>query len=589
VHPDVRLTSIHGRVNRRNDAGAAGIVVICFGAPVAVGIFVLDANSTKIAWRAPSLRGRVTFLAITVTVLLAGTLLLLVSVLRSSQASLVARSNKHLNAVVHALVNAYENRADRTISLNGRELPVAPAESVSPPSPPTEPNLFPALPPVPPRPPTPRFMPGDPQMTALTSGVLQDETGIEGGFYRGNGPPIVGYAFPTHEGPGDQAALPARETPLIVNLAQAAMRGGRIEQSQFYGTHDVVLFVAAPVCESKNCDGGAVGAAWLMQRIPGAESDRRRALLWSAFGFGTVACITVILAFIVLRQVDQGTRAVLDRLTRMEADLSAEEQSAPVQLAEFHRVMDGLDRLGTTLRDQFNRERELQGRLRQNERLAAIGQLSASVAHDLRNPLATIRLRAQMAQRKTSDEPVLQNAAIILSEVDRLDATIERLLNFSRPVRPNLRETDWAALIAETIARWKARHDAITFVSHVEDDVRLITDSALMQQVLDNVIDNSVHQLTEGKIGSPEITLKCRHDAQHVWLDIEDNAGGFADGSLRNAFEPFFTTRANGTGLGLAICHDIVQALGGTISLRNNSSGAVVRLEFHRRSNQEEV
>ncbi len=176
------------------------------------------------------------------------------------------------------------------------------------------------------------------------------------------------------------------------------MREAKVERDQFYGAHDVVLFMAAPVCETRNCSGGPVGAAWLMQRIPGAESDRRRAVLWSAFGSGTVACITMILAFVVLRQVDRGTQAVLDQLAHMEVYLSANEQRARVGLAEFHRVMDGLNRLGVTLRNQIEKERELQGRLRQNERLAAIGQLAAGVAHDLRNPLATIRLRADDAE-----------------------------------------------------------------------------------------------------------------------------------------------------------------------------------------------
>jgi signal transduction histidine kinase len=180
-------------------------------------------------------------------------------------------------------------------------------------------------------------------------------------------------------------------------------RGGnaRIQHSadQSYGTHDVVLFMAAPVCDSKGCPGDRpVGAAWLMQRIPAAETDRKRALLWSAFGFGTVACVTMALAFVVLRQVDRGTQAVLDQLARMEMDLSVNEQQAPVGLAEFHLVMDGLDRLRATLRNQFEKERELQGRPRQNERLAAIGQLAAGVCIRSSEPLATIRLRAQMTR-----------------------------------------------------------------------------------------------------------------------------------------------------------------------------------------------
>ena len=520
-----------------------------------------------------------TFLAGTVVFLLSVTLLILVWVLRSSQANLVARSNKHLEAVVRSLADAYETRSDRSISLEPKDAsPVPPDIGLA--------GVPGALPPPPPPPPKPHPkalpIPGEAQLTALTSRVLKDETGIEGGYFRVRNPPLVGYAFPTHEGPGNTSVLPARETPIIANLAAAAVRGSKIQQDHFYGTHDMVLFMAAPVCETKDCAGGPVGAAWLMQRIPGAESDRKRALLWSAFGFGTVACITMILAFLVLRQVDRGTRAVLDQLARMEADLSANEQRAPVGLAEFHRVMDGLDRLRATLRNQFEKERDLQGRLRQNERLAAIGQLAAGVAHDLRNPLATIRLRAQMTQRRTSDEPVVQAANIILTEVDRLDAIIERLLNFSRPIRPNLIEADLSTICAAASARWMARNEAVTFVLGGESGVVTITDPARLHQILDNVIENAVHQLMETKTACPVITIECGQQPEKVWLEIGDNAGGFTAEALHSALEPFFTTRAKGTGLGLAISNDIIQALGGSIHLSNGELGAIVRFELSR-------
>lgn len=532
-------------------------------------------SSAAGAWRAPSLRGRVALLAGTVVVLLAVTLLMLFWVLRSSQANLVARSNKHLEAVVRALADAYETRSDREISLQQAVwLPVPPSAVGAPGVP------GPAAPP----PPHPHakvpVVPREARLTELTARVLEDETGIEGGYFRPDDPPLVGYAFPTHEGPGDRRALPARETPIILKLAASAAHEAKIQQDQFYGTHDVVLFMAAPVCDAKDCSKGIVGAAWLMQRIPGAESDRKRAVLWSAFGFGMVACVTMMLAFLVLRQVDRGTHAVLDRLTRMETDLSENERLAPVELAEFHRVMDGLERLGATLRNQFEKERELQGRLRQNERLAAIGQLAAGVAHDLRNPLATIRLRAQMTQRRTDDEPVVQAATVILTEVGRLDAIIERLLNFSRPIRLSLAEADLTAVVAGAASRWSARHESISFVCEGETAVVAITDPVRVQQVLDNIVENAVHQLMETKTAFPAIAIVCGKNTEKVWIEIRDNAGGFTREALRKAVEPFFTTRAKGTGLGLAISNDVVQALGGEMQLSNSEIGAVVRIEM---------
>jgi len=229
------------------------------------------------AWRSPSLRGRVVFLAATVVVLLGATLFILISVLRSSQANLVKRSNKHLEAVARSMAEAYLNRPDKTLSLaQAHVLPPPPAGGPPPPAP--------AAPPPPPAKPE-----MERTLSAVTARVLRNETGVEGGYYRPADRHLVGYAFPTHDGPGDADALPARETPSIVDLATTSISQNKLTQDQYYGAHDVVLFTAIPVCDSKACDGGPAGAAWLMQRIPGAESERKRLLLWSVLGFGGVA------------------------------------------------------------------------------------------------------------------------------------------------------------------------------------------------------------------------------------------------------------------------------------------------------------
>jgi signal transduction histidine kinase len=530
------------------------------------------------AWRAPSLRGRIALLAAAVVLLLIVTLCVLVWVLHSTQANVVDHSEKHLQAVIQAMANAYETRLNRSVSLAAVEA------GPPPPAPKASPGIGPPPPPPAP-PPNPGARPmsaADQGLEALTAQVLQNETGIEGGFFRPGDQRLIGYAFPTHEGPGDPKALPARETPDIVNIASAAASQGHIEKDQFYGTHDVVLFMAIPVCDTRMCNGGPVGSAWLMQRLPGAESDRKRVLLWSAFGFGTVACITVLFAFLVLRQVGEGTEAVLDRLTWMESDLSRKEHPGMVKLAEFHRVLDGLDRLGDTLRSQIERERELQSRVRQNERLAAIGQLATGVAHELRNPLATIRLRAQMAQRKTQEDATSQASAVILTEVDRLDAMIERLLDFSRPIRLNHSRDDLSALAESAVQRWTARCPGISIRYIGEDSVCALVDAMRLEQVLDNLLENASHQLLEAKTVHPLIQVDCRKSEDGISLAVADNGGGFTPEGIQNATEPFYTTRAKGTGLGLAITQEIVHAFGGTIVLSNKEDGALIRIQIPR-------
>ena len=536
-----------------------------------------ETRSVNTAWQAPSLRGRITFLAAAVVVLLTVTLCILVGVLRSTQANTVAGSQRRLEAVARSMANAYQTRTDRSTSLShvdARPRPKQAATTGVPPPPPL---------PGPPPPPPPGARPISPEeqaLAAITTRVLQDETGIEGGFFRSSDRRLVGYAFPTHEGPGDPKALPARETPDILNVASSAVSQNRLQEDQFFGPHDVVLFIAVPVCDAADCHGGPVGSAWLMHRLHGAETDRKRALLWSAFGFGTVACVTVILAFLVLRQVGNGTQAVLDRLTWMGSNLSHQPRPSSVRLAEFHRVLDGLDRLGDTLRGQMERERELQSRVRQNERLAAIGQLAAGVAHELRNPLATIRLRAQMAQRKTQEDLTSQASSVILAEVDRLDLIIERLLDFSRPIRLNPSMVDVSALAEAAVQHWTSRHPDVAVRYTGDRGIRVVADLTRLEQVLDNLLDNAVQQLKASRTPSPSIGVRCQRDHEEILLEITDNGGGFTPEALGKATEPFFTTRATGTGLGLAITQEIVHAFGGTLLLSNDADGARIRIRI---------
>src|ERR1700733_10652779 len=151
-----------------------------------------ETRSANTAWQAPSLRGRITFLAATVVVLLTVTLCILVWVLRSTQANTVGRSQKRLEAVARSMANAYETRTDQSASLSHSD-PGPPRQATDAEAPPPPPPPGP-----PPRPGQRPHSPEEQALAAITSRVLQDETGIEGGFFRPSDQRLVGYAFPTH-------------------------------------------------------------------------------------------------------------------------------------------------------------------------------------------------------------------------------------------------------------------------------------------------------------------------------------------------------------------------------------------------------
>ncbi len=525
-----------------------------------------------IAWR--SLRTRIILLAIVTCVFLAIAAASFYSFLRSSHSKTVRATSRHLERVADTLAQTYVNQAQAGHSLQDvhagpRPHPVPPPRQIGPPEvlrPPAH------LPPTPPPPPPP-----DP-LAQLTAGVLQREDGIEGGFLAGDGP-LVGYAFPTHEGPGTQKEMPQRERPTIDRLAHDAAASNRLQTFTFEGQHDVVLFVAKPVREKPNGSTQSIvtGAVWLMQRLPEVNSGRARELLFASLGFSAAAIITALLAFVVTFEISGGVNAVMRRLGLLERELAPHaEGKSRLQLAEFEEVLGGIDALALSLKNRIENERLLEAELRHRERLSSLGQFAAGIAHELRNPLATIRLRAQMSQHGSGQGSVGHNSTIILEEVDRLDMMISRLLYFSRPIKLDLQALDLNDLLDSAVQSWRERPSAAGVVITFERGPSVIVsvDRNRLLQVLHNLIENAVQSASLTVSGS--VVLSVAIDLRDLLIRIEDNGPGFSDKSLRHALDPFFTTRETGTGLGLSIAFELVQAHGGDLELANNPSGGAL-------------
>ena len=388
---------------------------------------------SSILWR--SLRTRIVLLAILTCAFLAVSAGSLYSFVRSSHTATVTQAQQHLSRVASGFAHAYSNQTADGVSLRTM---VIPPEPHGPPPPPPPPELnrreF-----------TQALRPNDP-LSQITENVLQREEGIEGGFLAGEGP-LVGYAFPTHEGPGPRKEMPQRERPTIDQLAHQAEATGLPQAASFEGSHDVVLFVAQPVREPVGGIQKITGAVWLMQRLPGLNRGRSKELLFASLGFGAAALVTALLAWFVTVEISGGVNAVTRRLALLEKDLSQVANTAErPQLAEFERVLAGVDAMAATLQSRIANERSLEEQLRHKERLSSLGQFAAGVAHELRNPLATIRLRAQMSQPTASEGLLARNSKVILEEVDRLDTMIGRLLYFSRPISLDVQRLDLSEL-----------------------------------------------------------------------------------------------------------------------------------------------
>lgn len=203
-------------------------------------------------------------------------------------------------------------------------------------------------------------------------------------------------------------------------------------------------------------------------------------------------------------------------------------------------------------------------RARAAEHLAAAGRLSATIAHEIKNPLGAIRSSAQLLKDGKGGEGQLD---IILEESERLNRVLWGYLDFARPLKLDLEEVDWNEYLGKIAGLLRASGD-LEFIPH-PGPCRVVLDLDRVRQVLVNLYANA--RRSAGDQG--RITLRSVVEGPWAVAAIEDNGPGFSAPALRRAFEPFFTTFETGTGLGLAISRKIVEEHNGRIGIENLAMG----------------
>lgn len=219
--------------------------------------------------------------------------------------------------------------------------------------------------------------------------------------------------------------------------------------------------------------------------------------------------------------------------------------------------------------------RLLEERVRRAGRLAALGELAAGVAHEMRNPLATMRGFLQLLPTEYGDPDFREECSTrLIREIDRLARLTDSLLELSRPVQPDHLETDLGEMIREVLrdqsglCREKGIELVIELPTHIPP---LRLDRDRLKQVLLNLVINARQAMERGGTlrvvagNRPEIWKEGEEPTPSVFLSISDTGQGIETRYLDKLFDPFFTTKSDGTGLGLALCHRIVEEHGGVI------------------------
>jgi signal transduction histidine kinase len=255
-------------------------------------------------------------------------------------------------------------------------------------------------------------------------------------------------------------------------------------------------------------------------------------------------------------------------ITDREAEYRRGLESQAASLAKSHEELQQQTRL----------LREKEAQLRRADRLSALGQLSAGLAHEIRNPLGAIKGAVEILQDDyAAGHPKAEFFAIVLKEVDRLNTVVTNFLSFARPVALAFSPVDLRGILTdlEGLISGQAHAGRVqVFTSFHAGPSRVMADEALLKQAFLNIMLNALEAMPEG--GDLTIATRLAHAGEDgaggepsraEWVEIvfDDTGHGIAEADLPRIFDPFFTTKRDGTGLGLAITYRIIENHHGSI------------------------
>ena len=253
--------------------------------------------------------------------------------------------------------------------------------------------------------------------------------------------------------------------------------------------------------------------------------------------------------------------------------------------ARLESTHGSLQREVASLKDELA---EAQSRLRRSRQLAALGEMAAGIAHEIRNPLGAIGLTLEALTEDLAGRPEqLELCGRVTRAVTRLDSIVGDVLAFARDTRVRPAASAVAAPVLAAVAASEDLVDrhGIDIDLDIDEDVVAEVDAALLEQAILNVTRNACEAMaSHDGVRRLMVSLESRDlrdpDAgviEHAVLEIADTGPGIPEDVRRRMFNPFFTTRAEGTGLGLAIVHRIIDAHGGRLDVESSAQGTVMR------------
>jgi signal transduction histidine kinase len=263
---------------------------------------------------------------------------------------------------------------------------------------------------------------------------------------------------------------------------------------------------------------------------------------------------------------------------------TAREKLLLANIKELRGVYEALQEKTREIRERDARIRSFDEVMTRANRLSSLGELAASIAHEIKNPLISIEGFARRMETSEDLTKIRNYANLIEKESERLSTVLTRLLDFSRMSEPNSEYLDVNSIVDDTILFTEhhlTRFKHVSLSIEKEADLpRIFADRVHAQQALLNIVMNAAQAMPDG---GPLLIRTGKRGADYAWISVTDHGDGIAADDLSKIFEPFFTTKARGegTGLGLSLTKKLVEANNGRVEVESTKGqGSTFRLLF---------
>jgi two-component system sensor histidine kinase HydH len=266
---------------------------------------------------------------------------------------------------------------------------------------------------------------------------------------------------------------------------------------------------------------------------------------------------------------------IKDQVIEKEIDCTVgDDHIVPLEIGASHLADENGTHLGyVILFKDLTEVRALHREIERSRRLASVGRLAAGVAHEIRNPLSSIKGFATYFKQRYQDVPEDQQTAnIMIQEVDRLNRVVSQLLEFARPVTVSPTPVSFKDLVKNSLKliERQAQDKKITINTRYSAQIDRVTiDPDRINQVLLNLYLNAIEAMDPG--GQLRVEISESRNKDGLSIQVSDTGHGIPSEDLSKIFDPYFTTKSTGTGLGLAIAYNIIEAMGGTIKTHSQT------------------